>query len=82
MPLLDVVHLFFEPIVTLEAADGRSRASIFGKEWQMTLQYVLNQLGLNAAYTSNLGLQHDVWVLLGNSLLSMMAPPAVADSLC
>ncbi|KAF9699748.1 hypothetical protein EKO04_002197 [Ascochyta lentis] len=59
MPFLDVVHILFEPSVATE-----DEHSIFYKEWQMTLQYVLHQPGLDAAYTTHLSLQPDLWVFL------------------
>ncbi|KAH6638228.1 hypothetical protein C7974DRAFT_391113 [Boeremia exigua] len=59
MPFLDVCHLRFEPAVAIE-----DEASIFGKEWRMTLQYVLHQNGLKAAYRTHLSDEHDLWFLL------------------
>ncbi len=60
MPFCDVIHLFFEPGITIEDQD-----SIFGKEWQLTLDYVLPQDGLEAAQRSQFSEQHDLWVFLG-----------------
>jgi hypothetical protein len=62
MPFLDVLHLFFDPSVTME-----DRASVFGKEWQVALEYVLRQPGLEVTYTSRLSQTHDLWVFLGGS---------------
>ncbi|KAF2622686.1 hypothetical protein BU25DRAFT_414935 [Macroventuria anomochaeta] len=59
MPLLDVIHLFFKPAATVDDED-----SILSKEWDMTLQYVLHQPHLYAAYTSKLSEQHEIWVFL------------------
>lgn len=60
MPFLDVLHLFFNSSATIE-----DDASIFGKEWQVALQYVLRQPGLEAIYTSRLSEKHDLWAFLG-----------------
>jgi hypothetical protein len=39
MPYLDVYRLFFDAAATIE-----DEASVFGKEWRSTLDYVLNGL--------------------------------------
>ncbi|KAF3046594.1 hypothetical protein E8E12_011124 [Didymella heteroderae] len=59
MPFLDVLHLFFDPSATIE-----DEVSVFGKEWQIALEYVLHQPGLEATYTSRLTERHDLWVFL------------------
>ena len=60
MPYLDVYRLFFDAAATIE-----DEASIFGKEWRATLDYVLCQSGLEAAYTSKPCVQDGLWVFLG-----------------
>ena len=65
MPFLDAIHIFFEPCVTLDVRTRLLTKSVFDREWDMTLEYVLHQPGLNAAYTSSLSIQHDLWVFLG-----------------
>jgi hypothetical protein len=60
MPYLDAIRLFFESVATVEDED-----SIFGKDWGMTLQYVLHTPGLNFACTSRFNAQRDLWVFLG-----------------
>ena len=80
MLFLDVFQLFFEPYIsTLEVRPQLLTKNIFGKEWDVTLEYVLHQPGLNAAYTSDLSKQHDLWVFLGKFPLDVCDPPAVAD---
>jgi hypothetical protein len=74
MPFLDVLHLLFDPSVTIE--DG---ASVFGKEWQVALEYVLHQPGLEAVYTSRLNGKHDSWVFLGAYCVSALEMATVAD---
>ena len=60
MPYLDVYRLFFDAAATIEG-----EASVFGKEWHWTLDYVLGQPGLEAAYTSKPCVQDGLWVFLG-----------------
>ena len=74
MPFLDVLHLFLEPSTTIE-----DRASVFGKEWQVALEYVMRQPGLQATYTSHLSDKHDLWVFLGGSCVSVRGMFIVAD---
>lgn len=59
MPYLDVCRLFFKPSATIE-----DETSVFSKEWRMTLEYVLQRSGLDALYTSRLGIEFDLWVFL------------------
>ena len=75
MPFLDAVHLFFEPSATIE-----DRASVFGKEWQIALEYVLHQSGLEAMYTSRLSEKHDLWAFIGASCASMRDIFVVANA--
>ncbi len=63
MPFLDVCLLFFNPTIPIE-----DEASIFGKEWRMTVDYILSQPGLKAAYTSRLSADKDLWFLIGKSV--------------
>jgi hypothetical protein len=60
MPYLDVYRLFVDAAATIE-----DETSVFGKEWRSTLDYVLSQPGLEAAYTSKPSVQDGLWVLLG-----------------
>lgn len=76
MPFLDAIHLLLETCATIE-----DEASVFGKEWRMTLEYVLHQHGLEMAYTSRLNDQHDVWVFLGTFCVSLIRLLVVADVL-
>lgn len=62
MPFLDLCHLFFDPAATIESPD-----SIFGKEWRMTLDYILHEPGLRTAWTSHLSVEHELWAFLCKS---------------
>lgn len=74
MPYLDVLHLFLDPSATVQ-----DRASVFGKEWQGALEYVMRQPGMQATYTSRLSEKHDLWVFLGGSSVSVRGAFTIAD---
>lgn len=60
MPYLDVYRLFFNAAATIG-----DEASVFSKVWRSTLDYVLSQPGLEAAYTSKPCVQDGLWIFLG-----------------
>lgn len=69
MPYLDVYRLFFDPIALIE-----DESTVFGKQWRMTLEFILHQAGLRATYSSRLGTESDLWVFLRRCLSITRAP--------